>query len=160
MGIEIRPASVDDAPEIRRLTLEAYAKWVPVIGREPAPMETDFEAAVRAHAFQLLFVDGVLAALVETVDEGEALLVVNLAVSPPFQGQGLGSRLLEAAEERAKARRCVRVRLYTNKRFEENVRLYRRRGYDVDREEPAGSLGVRVHMSKRVGPAEVLHPLG
>jgi 4-hydroxyproline epimerase len=156
MSIEIRPASLDDAPEIRRLTREAYAKWVPVIGREPQPMEADYEAAVRAHAFSLLFVDGVLAALVETVDEGEVLLVVNLAVSPRFQGRGLGSRLLEAAEERARARRCARIRLYTNRRFEENVRLYLRRGYEVDREEPAGSLGVRVHMSKRVQPGSPL----
>ena len=41
------------------------------------------------------------------------------------------------------------IRLYTNQRFAENIALYRRLGYRVDREEDV-KVGVVVHMSKRL----------
>jgi tRNA-binding protein len=41
------------------------------------------------------------------------------------------------------------VRLYTNKLFVENVQLYLRRGYQIDREE-AFTGGIVVHMSKQI----------
>ena len=37
----LRRAVADDAAAVRVLTREAYAKWVPVIGREPLPMRAD-----------------------------------------------------------------------------------------------------------------------
>ena len=43
------------------------------------------------------------------------------------------------------------IRLYANKLFAENLRLYRRLGYRVDSEEPFKG-GWRVNMSKPVGP--------
>ena len=46
---EITRARPEDAPAIRDLTRAAYAKWVPVIGREPKPMGADYDLAVRAH---------------------------------------------------------------------------------------------------------------
>jgi len=39
-----------DASAIRALTREAYAKWVPVIGREPKPMMADYAKAVQSIA--------------------------------------------------------------------------------------------------------------
>ena len=53
---------------------------------------------------------------------------------------------LAASEGRAE------VRLYTNKKFAANLRLYEKLGYRLDREEPF-SGGIIVHMSKRV-PAD------
>ena len=38
----IRPAKANDAPEIRECAEQAYARYVPVIGRKPAPMVADF----------------------------------------------------------------------------------------------------------------------
>ena len=145
--VTLRTAAPADAAAIRDLTRAAYAKWVPVIGREPKPMGADYEAAVREHRFDLLHVAGELAALIETVDEGDQLLIENVAVSPGHQGQGLGRRLLAHAEGLAVAKGYARIRLYTNQRFEENIALYRRLGYRIDREEPV-SAGVVTHMSK------------
>ena len=133
---------------IRQLVREAYARWVPVIGREPRPMGADYEAAVRDHRFDLLFLDGVLAGLVETIDEGDGLLVENLAVSPAFQRRGLGAQLMAHAKAVALSLGHERIRLFTNKRFTENVILYRRLGYDVDGEEDLGGGTIRVDMSK------------
>lgn len=143
----LRRATLADATAIRDLTRAAYAKWVAVIGREPKPMGADYEAAVRAHRFDLLHAGSELAALIETVDAGDHLLIENVAVSPAHQGRGLGRLLLAHAEEIAVGLGYDRVALYTNQRFEANVALYLRVGYGVDREEPIGD-GVVVHMSK------------
>jgi GNAT superfamily N-acetyltransferase len=125
-------------------------KWVPLIGREPNPMTADYEILVQRHRFDLLSSEGVLAALIETVDEGEQLLIENLAVAPTFQRQGFGRFLLTHAERLAWDLGRSRIRLYTNQRFVENIRLYERLGYHVDREEDYG-VGIAIHMSKPVG---------
>ncbi len=62
------------------------------------PMTVGYEAAVRQHRFDLLLNDGVLGAVIETVDEGDQLLIENIAVAPSFQRQGLGQRLLAHTE--------------------------------------------------------------
>ena len=118
---EMRRARRDDAEAIRDLTRAAYAKWVPVIGREPKPMTVDYDSALRDHRFDLLYLDNVLAGLIETVDEVDRILIENVAVSPTFQGRGLGSKLLAHAEKMAASLGRKRIRLYTNKRFAENI---------------------------------------
>ena len=45
VGGELRRAQQTDVEAIRNLTRAAYAKWVPVIGREPKPMGADYESA-------------------------------------------------------------------------------------------------------------------
>jgi GNAT superfamily N-acetyltransferase len=145
--LELRQATPADAAAIRALTRQAYAKWVPLIGREPKPMTADYEKAVAKHRFDLLYLDGRLAALIETIREADHLLVENVAVSPAFQGRGLGRKLMAHAEALARASGVAEIRLYTNQRFAENIELYRRLGYRVDREEDV-KVGIVVHMSK------------
>ena len=145
--LEWRRGQSADVDAIRAVTREAYAKWVPLIGREPKPMTADYGSAIQAHRFDLLYADGALAGLIETVDEADRLLIENVAVRPAFQGQGLGRRLMARAEDVAMTLGRDRIRLYTNQRFEENIRLYASLGYKLDREEQI-SVGVVVHMSK------------
>jgi ribosomal protein S18 acetylase RimI-like enzyme len=145
--LELRQATPADAAAIRALTRQAYAKWVPLVGREPKPMTADYEKAVAKHRFDLLYLDGRLAALIETIREADHLLVENVAVSPAFQGRGLGRKLMAHAEALARASGVAEIRLYTNQRFAENIELYRRLGYRVDREEDV-KVGIVVHMSK------------
>jgi ribosomal protein S18 acetylase RimI-like enzyme len=149
---KLRRATASDASAIRTLTREAYAKWVPLIGREPKPMTADYAEAVRRHRIDLLYLDGVLAALIETIAEADHLLVENVAVSPAFQGRGLGRKLMAHAEQIAVSSGHGEVRLYTNKLFAENIELYRKLGYRIDREEVL-TIGVAVHMSKPVHAA-------
>jgi ribosomal protein S18 acetylase RimI-like enzyme len=146
-GEHIRRATPADAGAIRDLTRAAYAKWVPVIGREPKPMAADYDAAVRDHLIDLLYVGGEFAALIETILAADHLLIENVAVAPAFQGRGYGRRLMAHAEQLAVSLGHAETRLYTNKLFDRNVRLYRRLGYRVDREEAFPGGGV-VHMSK------------
>ncbi len=144
-----RSATPDDAAAIRDLVRAAYAKWVPVLGREPRPMQADYEAAVREHEFEIVERDGDTVALIETMLHDDHLWIENIAVSPAAQGQGLGTLLLERAEARARAAGRAELRLLTNGKMDVNIVLYRRVGFTLDKEEPFGD-GTVVYMSKRL----------
>ena len=146
----LRRATAADAAAVRDLTRAAYAKWVPVIGREPGPMTADYDLAVREHIVDLLHLSGELAALIEMRNEGDHLLIVNVAVSPVHQGLGYGRGLLAHAEDLARSFGLKVVRLYTNGSFTDNIKLYQRVGYRIDREEVLPRVGLAVYMSKMV----------
>ncbi len=110
----LRRAVAADALAIRELTRAAYARGVPLIGREPRPMTADYDEAVARHRFDLLYIEGALAALIETLAEADHLLVENVAVSPRFQGRGLGRKLMAHAESIATSSGFREIRLYTN----------------------------------------------
>lgn len=149
--VDIRPAALHDADAIRSVTRAAYAKWVPLIGREPVPMTVDYAHALRAHRFDLLHVDGKLAGLIETLRQPDHLWIENVAVLPQHQGRGLGRRLLDHAECLAIEAGLGEMRLLTNQAFAANVELYKRVGYRIDRSEPFAGGGITVYMSKRLG---------
>ena len=149
--VGLRRATSADAALVRDLVRAAYAKWVPLLGREPKPMTADYDAAVRDHVVDLLRLNGEAAALIEMEPENDHLLVVNVAVSPDHQGKGYGRALLAHAEEFALSLGLKELRLYTSVHLTENVKLYERVGYKVDREEEASPhLGVFVYMSKHI----------
>ena len=145
--VRMRRALPEDADAIRSLTRKAYAKWVVVIGREPLPMSADYATALKDHRFDLLYGDGTMVGLIETVSKADHLLIENVAVSPAFQGRGFGGMLLGHAEELAAASGYTDIRLFTNELFTENLLLYRKRGYRIDRKETWVG-GVIVHMVK------------
>ena len=147
-ALQVRRAEAADAAAVRALTRQAYGKWVAVIGREPKPMGADYDDAVQRHRIDLAYCDGELAGLIEMIPEADHLLVENVAVAPAFQKRGLGRQLMAHAEAVARALDYAEVRLYTNKLFAENVELYLRLGYRIDREELT-ERGIAVHMSKQ-----------
>jgi GNAT superfamily N-acetyltransferase len=151
--IEIRPAVSSDAARIRDLTRAAYAKWVALIGREPLPMQADYERALAEHTIDLLIVDGALAGLIETILRPDCLWIENVAVAPERQGRGFGRLLLDHAERRAVQSGRTEIRLLTNQAFGSNLELYAKLGNAIERTEPFRG-GVTVHMSKRIGPSE------
>jgi ribosomal protein S18 acetylase RimI-like enzyme len=149
-GTTIRPATPADAETIRDLTRAAYSKWVSLIGREPRPMQADYERAVREHTIELLTVGGALAGLIETILQPDHLWVENVAVAPERQGRGYGRMLLSHAERRAVQSGRAEIRLLTNQAFAASLEFYARLGYAVDRTEPFLG-GTAVHMRKRLG---------
>ena len=147
MPLDLRRATPADASAIRALVHAAYAKWVPIIGREPAPMVADYDRAVREHMIDLLFVDDRLVALIELVAEQDCLLIENVAVAPASAGRGHGRALMVHAVDVAHSLGRKRVRLYSNRLMAANIALYRRLGYAIDREEISAEGYHRVHMS-------------
>lgn len=149
----IRPAKPGDAQIIRALVRSAYAKWVPMLGREPLPMHADYERAIRDHEIDLLHLDGQVVALIELIRNSECLFIENAAVAPEHQGQGIGRRLLAHAERKAWIAGLPEIRLLTNAVFESNIRLYQSIGYRIDRQEPFMG-GAAVYMSKKTAPPD------
>ena len=148
--LRIRRAGPPDAAAVRSLTREAYAQWIPVIGREPLPMKADYEKAVREHEIDLLYSDGQLVALIEVFLTADHLFIENIAVSPEHQGKGLGHHLLSHAEAKAKSAGLPELRLLTNQAFATNVRLYQSVGFRIDRTESHFGGGTTVYMSKEL----------
>jgi GNAT superfamily N-acetyltransferase len=149
--VKIRPAVSADVAAIRSLTRAAYAKWVALIGREPLPMQADYQRAIAEHTIDLLIDGGVLAGLIETILRPDHLWIENVAVAPDQQGRGFGRLLLDQAERRAIQSGRAEIRLLTNQAFAANLALYAKLAYAIDRTEPFRG-GTTVHMSKRVEP--------
>jgi GNAT superfamily N-acetyltransferase len=150
-NFEIRPALLEDAARIRDLTRAAYAKWVALIGRQPLPMQADYQRAVAEHTIDLLIEGGALAGLIETILRPDHLWIENVAVAPEQQGRGFGRLLLAHAEKRALEAERFEIRLQTNQAFAANLALYAKLAYAIDRSEPFRG-GTIVHMSKRIEP--------
>ena len=149
-SLRFRPARRDDAEAIRNLVRAAYAKWVPLIGREPMPMKVDYAVAIAEHDFDLLSDGDTIVGLIETEHRPDHLWIENVAVHPDRQGQGLGKKLLKWVEKRAEVAGTGELRLLTNEAFEANIRLYKKIGYKIDRTEPFHLGGTTVYMSKKI----------
>lgn len=149
--LAIRTAGAADAAAVDALTQAAYAKWVPIIGRKPLPMTADYARAVVEHRIDVIERGGRLTALIELEPRPDHLLVVNLAVDPDGQGQGLGSLLLTHAETVARELGFGELRLYTNGLMAANIALYLKRGYVVSREDVRAPGWSVMHMCKRLG---------
>lgn len=149
-AMRFRRAVAADAGLVRDIVRAAYAKWVPLIGREPRPMTAKYDEAIAHHLIDLYEVGTYVVALIELVREPECLLVENLAVLPQQQGQGIGDALLRHAEEVARSLQLPALRLYTNAAFASNVAFYARRGFAEVRREPLAGGGELVHMQRRL----------
>lgn len=128
-SLTLRLATPSDVPAITALVRAAYLLYVDRIGREPAPMGADYAAAVAASQVRLAFRDEQLLGVLVTEVHDDHLQIENVAVAPGQQGTGIGARLLDAAEEQARALGLGELRLYTNARMTENLSYYPRRGY-------------------------------
>ncbi len=146
-SIEIRLAEPHEAGAIAAIVMAAYAKWVPLLGREPMPMRVDYDKAVLEHRFDLAVEDGTILGLIETVPHPDHLWIDNVAVAPAAQGRGIGRMLLGFTEARAIAAGFPELRLVTNGVFESNIALYGRLGFVVDRIEDFMN-GKAVYMRK------------
>ena len=143
----LRPARPEDAPSVTALVRAAYARWVPRLGREPAPMTEDDPGLIAAGAVSLLEEAGQLLGVLVLIPEADALLIENVAIAPDAQGRGLGGLLLAEAERVAREIGRRRVRLYTNAAMTENIGFYARRGFVETRRATEHGLH-RVYMEK------------
>ena len=153
-GTSIRRATTADLTEIRRVIDDAYSKYIERIGRPPAPMTTDYAAALEHSRVWVLEDGDAIVGTLVTEDWEDHLLVETIAVAPGAQGSGHGRRLLERAERDAAELGVTEVRLYTNEAMTENLSFYPRHGYrETGRAVQDGFR--RVFFSKTVGNDDV-----
>ena len=127
--MRIRLAAAADASAVRACAEAAYARYVAAIGRRPAPMETDFVAAIVAGQIHVAEVEGAVAGYLHIIPAGDELLLDAVAVLPGFAGKGIGKALIRFAEDEARRLGLGWVRLYTNAKMVENVAIYPHLGY-------------------------------
>ena len=150
VSLALRRATSADAERVKSLTRLAYAKWVPLIGREPKPMTADYERAIVEHLIDLYEHDHQLRALIEVIPMKEHLLIENIAVHPNYHGKGIGDDLLRHAEHQARSFGFNEIRLYTNAAFASNLAYYAKRGYTEHQRETFAPGVVAVHMRKAI----------
>lgn len=144
---EIRPAVAADVPAVKSVTDAAYRPYIERIGVVPVPMEADHAANVAAGK---VFVTGdpvIGLVVIETYEDH--LFLDSIAVHPDAHGQGVGRRLLEFVDARARALGLPEVRLYTNVLMWENQKIYPKYGYEVIEQRADGPYD-RIHYRKRL----------
>ncbi|WP_292294536.1 GNAT family N-acetyltransferase [Marivita sp.] len=129
--VHLRPATAEDLPALKLCARAAYARYVPVIGREPAPMVADFARPIADGSVCVATCDAGLAGFILFYPQDDAMLLENVAVHPVFAGHGIGGRLIALCEDKARELGLGRVRLYTNAAMAANLTLYPRLGYRV-----------------------------
>jgi GNAT superfamily N-acetyltransferase len=156
--MRIRAAEPGDVAAIEAIVERAYGVYVERIGMRPGPMDDDHGEQVRRGLVHVAE-DGrrdagegcgaAIAGLIVLVELEDRLLIENVAVDPGRQGEGIGRRLLEFAEETARRAGIATVALYTHEKMSENLALYARLGYEEDERRRENGFS-RVFMSKRL----------
>ena len=82
----IRKATAEDTARIGAIARAAYGKYVPRIGREPAPMVADFAAEVAAGHVVVIETAGAVDGYMIAWPEADAYLIDNIAIDPARQG--------------------------------------------------------------------------
>jgi len=126
----IRLAQANDLRDIKACAELAYARYVPVIGRKPAPMVADFSAQIAAGKIFVATNDqATFQGFIVFYAEHEHMLLENVAVLPSAAGRGVGRALINFCEHTARHQRMKAVHLYTNAKMTENLAIYTKLGY-------------------------------
>lgn len=128
-GLAIRLADPGDEPAVRACAKAAYAAYVALIGKEPAPMVADFTAQIAASQVHVAQEAGRFMGFVTFFPEDGYMFLEAVAVTPAAKGRGIGGRLIGYCEDHARGLRLASVRLYTNEKMAANLTLYPHLGY-------------------------------
>jgi len=136
----IRMATDGDEPGVRDCAEDAYAPYVPLIGREPAPMVADFAAQIAAGQVHVLPGDhGGIDGFIVFYPRGDHMFLENVAVRRRAAGRGIGKALIGVCEAETRRLGLDTIRLYTNVKMAENLRIYRHLGFvETDRRREDG----------------------
>ena len=147
-GLRLRAAGADDLPAVATLQQVAHRPNAAILGVEPLPLREDYAGILGR--YEVWLPDGRPEGGALILDpQPDHLLIWSIATAPDAQGLGLGSRLLAAAEARARDLGLRTLRLYTGEKLVANIDWYRRRGYAIDHVEALADRRV-VHMTKSI----------
>lgn len=129
----IRPIETGDAGEVLTVQRAAFASEALIYGNPDMPPLTQTLEELRAELVENLgcvaVTDHRIVGAVRARLDGRLLLIGRLAIAPDQQGEGLGTLLLAAVEERGCEVGATEAELFTGALSEANQRLYEREGY-------------------------------
>jgi len=143
----IRPIDTDDAGEVLTIQRAAFASEALIYGDPDMPPLTQTLEEVRAELVENLGCVAVtghrVVGAVRARLNGDLLLIGRLAIAPDQQGEGLGTLLLAAVEDRGREAGATTAELFTGALSEANQRLYEREGYHRSEETDEGEIFYR-----------------
>jgi ribosomal protein S18 acetylase RimI-like enzyme len=151
----ISEATTEDAEEIlglQRLAYESEARlyddWsIPPLTQTVEGLREEFATGLVLKAVA----EGRLVGSVRARVTAGTCRIGRLIVHPDFQGQGIGSKLLQAIEARFPI--AAQFELFTGSKSEANIRLYERHGYAITRTEQL-SEGVSLTFLEKLAGAD------
>jgi GNAT superfamily N-acetyltransferase len=151
--ISIAPAALEDAAEIHRIQMQAFAEEgrLSECLQIPPLMETvdSIDLLIRTQTV-LVAKDGErVVGSARGIRTGPVCTIRGVFVDPSYQGQGIGASLLRAVEQFHPD--VERFELTTNTLVPGNVGFYERRGYRVDKLTTFTGKIVLAQMSKVEG---------
>lgn len=141
-----------DLEKILALQKEAYISEAGLVGdyfikplvQTLEEMTEEFKKGLFLKAVE----DGKIVGSVRAQKRGGKVYISKLMVSPALWGQGIGTRLLEAVEQRFP---LLNKELYTSEKSVRNIALYKRNGYYETRRENMGNYDM-VFLEKDAAP--------
>lgn len=113
-------------------------------------MLDDYAALINNEVVHVATRDGRLVGLIVMWPQQDHLYVDNIAVLPEEQGTGVGSALLDFADQESRRVGLSEIRLYTHAKMVENIQYYPRKGFrETHRATDAGYQ--RVYFSRCLG---------
>tara|TARA_B100001093_G_scaffold517538_1_gene599368 strand:+ start:785 stop:1297 length:513 start_codon:yes stop_codon:yes gene_type:complete len=128
----IRLAMTTGVPAIKMIARKSFERYVPLIGKLPAPMNAYFSGHVLKGTVFIAQSEkkqgSVLGYAIVIQRDGEWLLD-NIAVSPEAEGRGVGSALIAAYKTFLQKRGVQRYHLHTSEAMEQNLTWYPEIGF-------------------------------
>lgn len=132
-SISIEQATDADVKGMAECAQKAYRHYIERLGKEPGPMVDDYSVRVRDNVAYVVRDNNVVIGLLVLVMDESCCLLDNVAVDPDYAGAGIGKMLVEFAENQAMQKGYDVLELYTHERMTENISMYLKWGYVIDR---------------------------
>lgn len=130
--IDIVKADFSHAADVKNCCDKAFAEYVPIIGKNPAPMYYDYTKEIKNNTVfaALMNSKAVGFSLIKDGEENYMWLDV-LAVNPLYSGKGIGKALIAFSEKYILQCGKNECRLYTNIKFDRTVKIYLKYGFEI-----------------------------
>jgi GNAT superfamily N-acetyltransferase len=149
--VVIAPISDADAGEVLTVQRAAFVSEAAIYGSVDMPPLTqtlsELEAELRSESGFTARIDGRLVGAIRFVEKDGLLLIGRIAIAPDMQGEGIGRKLLESAENASTA---DAAELFTGSLSEANIRLYESCGYVEHERVPDGDGTAQVFLRKQL----------
>ncbi|WP_170513728.1 GNAT family N-acetyltransferase [Ruegeria atlantica] len=142
--IRFTDATQDDVEAVTDCIAAAYAKALKSIADLP-DVTGGLAKDIADHRVVLAHSDDGLAGVIFFAQQGAVMKVVNLAVSPSAQGQGVAGKLLSYAEAEAREAGCTHMELRTHRLMQDTRAIYAHLGW-IEAEVAGNSVAMRKNL--------------
>ena len=140
-NIRFSAATQDDVAAITDCIAAAYAEARETLADLP-DVTADVAQEVADNRVVLAWLGDMLAGVIIFARRGDAMKIINLAVSPDGQGQGIAGKLLARVEAEAHADGCTAMELRTHRQMQKTRAIYSHLGW-VETEVSGNSVAMR-----------------